>query len=77
MSKSKCTCPTPCDGVNYYCPSNPFYELPMSQNPDWKAYIHKQNLDSYDRKLEALAADLARVEEERREYINRNNLNKE
>lgn len=39
--------------------------------------IHQENLAEFDRKINGLESDLERINTERREYINRNNLNKE
>lgn len=74
---SKCTCPEDCNGTKYYCPSNQYYKLPLSQNPDWKQHIHDKNLASFDSHIERLEHELAQVQEGRREYINRYNLNKD
>lgn len=46
---------------------------PMSQT-EWE--LHKQNLKEFDEKIVGLESELARQQEARREYINRNNLNK-
>jgi uncharacterized small protein (DUF1192 family) len=45
-------------------------------NPESFNRIHQTNLAEFDRRIMLLEADLARLQEERREYINRNNLNK-
>ena len=39
--------------------------------------IHRENLAEFDRRISGLESDLERVNEERREYINRNDLNKD
>lgn len=46
-------------------------------NPESLNKVHQTILAEYDRRIMLLEADLARLQEERREYINRNNLNKE
>lgn len=73
---SKCTCPVECNGAMYYCPSNPYYDVPLSQNPAWQQHIHDRNLASIDERIRTLEEDLKKAHEGRREYINRNNLNK-
>ena len=45
-------------------------------NPEARKRIHETQLAEFDRRIQLLEADLARLQEERREYINRNNLNK-
>lgn len=37
---------------------------------------HRHNIEEYDKKIVGLEAELARLHEARREYINRYNLNK-
>lgn len=46
-------------------------------NPETLKKIHRENLAEFDRKINGLESDLERVNEERREYINRNDLNKD
>jgi uncharacterized protein with von Willebrand factor type A (vWA) domain len=46
-------------------------------NAEVRKQIHKENLAEFDRRITGLEAELARVNEERREYINRNDLNKD
>lgn len=72
----KCTCPVDCNGGLYSCPSNKYYDLPLSKNPDWQQHIHDKNLASYDSRITKLEEELAELNEGRREYVNRHNLNK-
>lgn len=46
---------------------------PMSQS-EWE--LHKKAIQEFDNKIKGLEAEVARQQEERREYINRHNLNK-
>ena len=46
-------------------------------NPETRKKIHRENLAEFDRKIHGLELELARLNEERREYINRNDLNKD
>lgn len=46
-------------------------------NPETLKKIHQENLAEFDRRIHLLEAELARLNEERREYINRNDLNKD
>lgn len=46
-------------------------------NPETLKKIHRENLAEFDRKINGLETELARQHEERREYINRNDLNKD
>lgn len=46
-------------------------------NKEARKQIHKENLAEFDRRITGLEAELARVNEDRREYINRNDLNKD
>ena len=46
-------------------------------NPETLKKIHRENLAEFDRKISGLETELARQHEERREYINRNDLNKD
>ena len=46
-------------------------------NPETRKKIHQENLAEFDRKIHGLELELARLNEERREYINRNDLNKD
>lgn len=42
---------------------------------DWEDQRHKANIAEFDKTISGLEAELARVQESRREYINRHNLN--
>lgn len=46
-------------------------------NKEIRIKIHRENLAEFDRRISGLESDLERVNEERREYINRNDLNKD
>lgn len=46
-------------------------------NPETLKKIHQENLAEFDRKIHGLEQELARLNEDRREYINRNDLNKD
>lgn len=46
-------------------------------NKEIRIKIHRENLAEFDRRINGLESDLERVNEERREYINRNDLNKD
>lgn len=46
-------------------------------NAESRKRIHQTNLAEFDRRIHLLEAELARLNEERREYINRNDLNKD
>lgn len=46
-------------------------------NNEIRIKIHRENLAEFDRRITGLESDLERVNEERREYINRNDLNKD
>ncbi|QYN79841.1 type I restriction-modification enzyme [Kosakonia phage Kc283] len=46
-------------------------------NKEMRIKIHRENLAEFDRRISGLESDLERVNEERREYINRNDLNKD
>lgn len=46
-------------------------------NKEIRIKIHRENLAEFDRRINGLESDLGRVNEERREYINRNDLNKD
>ncbi|QPL10893.1 hypothetical protein PP754_gp052 [Pectobacterium phage Possum] len=46
-------------------------------NKEIRIKIHRENLAEFDRRITGLESDLERVNEERREYINRNDLNKD
>lgn len=46
-------------------------------NVESRKRIHQTNLAEFDRRIHLLEAELARLNEERREYINRNDLNKD
>lgn len=46
-------------------------------NPETRKKIHQENLAEFDRKIHGLEQELARLNEDRREYINRNDLNKD
>lgn len=46
-------------------------------NKEMRIKIHRENLAEFDRRIQGLEFDLERVNEERREYINRNDLNKD
>ena len=46
-------------------------------NPETLKKIHRENLAEFDRKINGLETELARQHEKRREYINRNDLNKD
>lgn len=45
-------------------------------NPKAAKRVHDTVLAEIDRRIKVLEGELARLQEERREYINRNNLNK-
>ena len=46
-------------------------------NIETRKKIHQENLAEFDRKIHGLEQELARLNEDRREYINRNDLNKD
>ena len=46
-------------------------------NKEIRIKIHRENLAEFDRRISGMESDLERVNEERREYINRNDLNKD
>lgn len=46
-------------------------------NPETLKKTHQENLAEFDRKIHGLEQELARLNEDRREYINRNDLNKD
>lgn len=46
-------------------------------NPETLKKIHQENLAEFDRNIHGLEQELARLNEDRREYINRNDLNKD
>lgn len=46
-------------------------------NKELRMEIHRENLAEFDRRISGMESDLERVNEERREYINRNDLNKD
>ena len=46
-------------------------------NPETLKKIHQENLAEFDRKIHGLEQELARLNEDRRKYINRNDLNKD
>ncbi|APD19059.1 hypothetical protein BK812_0029 [Pectobacterium phage A38] len=46
-------------------------------NKEIRIKIHRENLAEFDRRIIGLESDLERINEERREYINRNDLNKD
>ena len=46
-------------------------------NPETLKKIHQENLAEFNRKIHGLEQELARLNEDRREYINRNDLNKD
>lgn len=72
----QCTCASPCGGTQWNCPSNPEYEVPLSNNKSYQKHIYETNLESFDQKLAELDRATKAVQEQRREYVNRNNLNK-
>jgi uncharacterized protein with von Willebrand factor type A (vWA) domain len=46
-------------------------------NPETDKKIHQEILAEFDRNIHGLELKLARLNEDRREYINRNDLNKD